>query len=68
MVTARIEFKPGQGSHFCSGQYQDVTEVVFESPEALVEVLREFEPYIHNCVARVGGKVLDLREVSGLPG
>lgn len=66
MVTARIEFKEGYGKDFCPGAKQDVIEMKFESPEALIETLREFEPYISNCTASVGGKIVDLRNISGL--
>jgi hypothetical protein len=66
MLTARIEFKPGQGQHFCFGAKQDVIEMKFEAPEELMAFLREFEESIYNCTAQVGGKILDLREVSGL--
>jgi hypothetical protein len=66
MITARIEFKPGQGQDFCPGAIQDVIEMKFESAEALVEAVREFEPAIYNCIARAGDKSFDLRAISGL--
>lgn len=66
MVTARIEFREGCGKDFCPGEGQDVIEMKFESPEALIETLREFEPYISNCTASVNGRILDLRNISGL--
>lgn len=38
----------------------------FESPEALMEILREFKDEIHNCTASINGKIIDLRSISGL--
>lgn len=38
----------------------------FESPAALMEILREFKDEIHNCTAQINGKIIDLRSVSGL--
>jgi len=66
MITARIEFKPGRGSDFCPREGQDVIEMKFESVNALIQTLKDFEDAIYNCVASVNGKILDLREVSGL--
>lgn len=66
MVTARIEFKPGQGAYFCPGTHQDIIEMKFESPEALIETLRELEDSIYNCTARIGKKIIDLKNVSGI--
>jgi hypothetical protein len=66
MVTARIEFKPGHGKDFCPGTGQDLIELRFESVEALIETIREFENYIHNCTVQVGGKIVDLRNISGI--
>lgn len=65
-VTARIEFKSGEARYWIDGVTQDIIEMQFESPDALVEMLREIEPAIKNCTARIGGKVIDLRETSGL--
>lgn len=65
MVTARIEFKPGRGRDFCPGAEQDVIEVRFESVEALIDTLRDFEEFIYNCTAQVNGKIVDLRNLSG---
>lgn len=66
MVTARIEFKPGQGGYFCPGDSQDIIEIKFESPEALIETLKDFEDSIYNCTARIGKKIIDLRNISGI--
>jgi hypothetical protein len=66
MITARFEFHPGEDAYFCPGEYQEVVEVSFESVESLVETVRELEPSIRNCVARIGEKVVDLRAISGL--
>jgi len=65
MVTARIEFKKGCGSMFCPGKDQDIIEMCFESPEALIETMKEFEDYIYNCTARIGDEIMDLRNISG---
>lgn len=65
MVTARIEFKPGCGKDFCPGNDQDIVEVRFESVEALIDTLRDFEEFIYNCTAQVNGKIVDLRNISG---
>ena len=65
VVTARIEFKKGHGKDFCPGAEQDLIEIRFESVEALIDTLREFEPYVYNCTAQVNGKVIDLRNISG---
>lgn len=66
MVTARIEFKPGHGKDFCPGTEQDVIEVRFESVEALIDTIRDFEQFIYNCTAQVNGKIIDLRNISGI--
>ena len=66
MVLARIEFKSGCGAYFCPGLNQDVIEMVFETPEALIETLRELEEDISNCTAQIGGRILDLRNISGI--
>lgn len=65
-VTARIHFKPGEARYWVQGDTQEVVEMCFESPEALIELLREIQPAILNCTARINGKVIDLREVSKL--
>lgn len=66
MLTARITFKKGRGHYFCPTGTQDVVEMKFESPAALMEILREFKDEIHNCTAQINGKIIDLRSVSGL--
>lgn len=66
MITARFEFCPGEGAYFCPGEYQEVVEVSFESVESLIETVRELEPSIQNCIAKIGEKVVDLRVISGL--
>lgn len=66
MVLARIEFKPGRGSYFCEGKDQDVVEVIFDSSEALIETLRAMEKDLVNCTAQINGKILDLRNISGI--
>lgn len=65
MVTARIEFKKGHGKDFCPGADQDLIELRFESVEALISTLRDFEDFIYNCTAQVNGKIVDLRNISG---
>jgi len=65
MVTARIEFKQDCAQDFCPGKGQDLIELKFESVEALIETLRELEDQIKNCTAQVGGKIVDLRNISG---
>jgi hypothetical protein len=65
-VTARIQFRPGEARYWIDGATQEIIEMRFESPEALIETLREIEPAILNCTARINGKVVDLREVSKL--
>lgn len=66
MITARIEFNPGCGEHFCFDENQDVIEVKFEGLQELIETVQAFEPYISNCIVRIGKKVIDLKEVSRL--
>lgn len=65
MVTARIEFKPGHGKDFCPGDGQDLIELRFESVEALISTLKDFEEYIYNCTAQINGRIIDLRNISG---
>jgi hypothetical protein len=64
MVLARIEFKPEHAAAFIEapGSTQNIIEQTFESVEALIETLKEFEPFIKNCVAIVNGRVLALSE------
>lgn len=66
MITARFEFVRGEGGQFCPGVNQDVIEMRFESVPALIETVKEFRPFIHNCTAQVDGKIVDLGTVSGL--
>jgi hypothetical protein len=66
MITARFEFLEGQGDYWCPGVGQDVIEVKFEGIDELIETVRELEPAIRNCIAKVGEKVIDLRAISGL--
>jgi hypothetical protein len=61
MIRARIEFKHGFGKDFCPGAEQDVIEMCFESVEALISTVKEFEDYITDCTAQVKGKIIDLR-------
>ena len=65
VVTARIEFKKGYGKDFCPGAEQDLIEIRFESVEALISTLKEFEQYVYNCTAQINGKIIDLRNISG---
>lgn len=62
MVLARIEFKPEYANDFIEGGTQTVIEQKFESVDALIEVLREFEPFIKDCTAVVNGRMLQLSE------
>lgn len=66
MLLARVEFKKGHGEYFCPGASQDVIEMVFDSPEALIETLRDLEKDLVNCTAQINGKILDLRNISGI--
>lgn len=66
MILARIEFKPGRGAYFCEGSKQDVIEIVFDSPQALIQTLKDLEDDLVNCTAQINGKILDLRNISGI--
>lgn len=68
MVVARFCFKPEYAHMFIDNgeQGQTITEVTFDDPMELVEVCRDFEPYLQNCTALVDGKIIDLRAASGL--
>lgn len=66
MVTARIEFTEGAAGQFCEGPTQTVVEMKYESTEALISDLRELEPWIKNVTASLNGKILDLRNISGV--
>lgn len=61
MIIARIEFKPGRGVDFCESCGQDIVEMRFESAEALMDTLYEFEEAIYDCLAFVNGKMVHLR-------
>ena len=65
VVTARIEFTEGAAGQFCEGTSQTVVEMKYESVEALIEELRELEPWITNITASLNGRVIDLRNLSG---
>jgi hypothetical protein len=65
-VTARIEFKPSAAPDFCPGEGQTLIEMRFESVEALVECLRELEAQIENVTVSVKGRILDLKNISGI--
>lgn len=62
MIIARFEFKPEHASSFVINGSVDrnVTEVMFESVESLIETMKEFEDYLIDCLAIVNGKVLTL--------
>jgi hypothetical protein len=62
MIVARFEFKPEHASSFVIDGSPDrnVTEVMFESVESLIETMKEFEDYLVDCLAIVNGKVLSL--------
>lgn len=62
MVLARIEFKSECAAKFIDspGYTQNIIEMSFDSPEELIEVLREFESCIKDCTAIVNGKILIL--------
>ena len=64
MVLARIEFKPEHAAGFIEtpNSTQNIIEQTFESVEALIDVLREFEPFIKDCTALVNGRILQLSE------
>jgi hypothetical protein len=62
MILARIEFRSDCAIKFVdspNGQ-QSVIEQEFESIDALIEVIREFEPFIKDCIANVDGKIIQL--------
>ena len=62
MIVARFEFKPEHASSFVidGSTARNVTEVMFESVESLIETMKEFEDYLVDCLAIVNGKVLSL--------
>lgn len=62
MIVARFEFKPEHASSFVIGgsAERNMAEVIFESVDALIEILKEFEDYLVDCLAIVNGKVLSL--------
>ena len=62
MIVARFEFKPEHASCFIinGSSKRNVTEVMFESVESLIETMKEFEDYLVDCLAIVNGKVLSL--------
>jgi hypothetical protein len=62
MVIARFEFKPEYAADFIQDakKGQTVLEVSFESPHAMIETMKEFEDYLVDCTAIVGGKVMAL--------
>lgn len=53
MVTARIEFKEQYAEDFLEGSNQLVTEMQFETPEALIATLQGIEEFICSVVALV---------------
>lgn len=66
MIVARFEFRPGCGEHFCLTATQDIVEVEFDELSELIETVKEFEPYLFNCIATINDKVINLRRVSGV--
>lgn len=62
MIVARFEFKPEHADSFIENGAagQSVIELMFESVESLIEATKEFENYLLDCTAIVGGKVLAL--------
>lgn len=64
MVVARIEFLPKHASAFIEkgiGDCQPVfAEMHFDSPEELIEVLKQFEFAIKDCTADVNGRLISL--------
>lgn len=62
MVIARFEFKPEYAADFIqdAGNGQNVVEVTFDSPQEMIATMREFEDYLIDCIAIVGGKVMAL--------
>ncbi len=62
MIVARFEFKPEHAACFMVGgnANRNVTEIMFESVESLIETVKEFEDYLVDCIAIVNGKVLSL--------
>ncbi len=62
MVIARFEFKPEHAASFIqdADTGQNVIEVAFDSPHEMIATMREFEDYLVDCVAIVGGKVMAL--------
>ena len=66
LVQARFEFKPDQAPAFINSKdgKQTIVEVAFESVEALIETIKEFEDAIKDCTANIDGKIVHLRSFS----
>lgn len=62
MIIARFEFKPEHAADFIQDAEngQNVVEVAFDSPQEMINTMREFEEYLIDCVAIVGDKVMAL--------
>ena len=64
MVIARIEFRPEHAHAFveknANGSQPVFAEMSFDSPEELVETLKQFEFAIKDCLADVGGRLICL--------
>lgn len=64
MVVARIEFRPEHASAFIprdeAGNQPVIAEVQLDSPEELVETLKQFEFAIKDCIANVDGRIICL--------
>jgi hypothetical protein len=62
MIVARFEFKPEYAADFIQDAEtgQNVVEVAFDSPQEMIATMREFEDYLIDCIAIVGGKVMAL--------
>lgn len=67
MVIARITFKEKAAPYWIeqnpkSNKIQVVTEMIFETPLALIKQLRQIEDAVTECVAIVDGRILALSD------
>ena len=64
MVIARIEFRPEHAHAFVEkrpdGSQPLFVEMRFDSPEELVDILKQFEFAIKDCLADVNGRIICL--------
>lgn len=53
MIIARISFKPEFAPQFCEGKNQTIVETTFQTGYDMAVTMKEFDPYIEDCVAIV---------------